>query len=138
VYPREELGRLLSESDYVVILTPLTRETRGMIDAAALRQMKPTAWLVNVARGEIVDEPALLRALREGWIAGAALDVFGDEPLPPDSPWWKAPKVLITPHNGGVRDPAFGRRGFEQFVANLGRYVRGEPLHNQVDKAAGY
>ena len=100
--------------------------------------MKPTAWLVNVARGEIVDEPALLRAPHEGWIAGAALDVFADEPPPPDSPWWQAPNVLITPHNGGVKDPAFRRQALEQFVANLERYVRGEPLLNQVDKASGY
>jgi phosphoglycerate dehydrogenase-like enzyme len=137
VYGPEGLGTLLAESDYVVLLTPLTAETRGLIGAAALRQMKPTAWLINVARGEIVDTPALLQALREGWIAGAALDVIAGEPLPADSPWWDLPNVLLTPHNGGIKNP--GAAGaFDQFVKNLGRYVRGEPLRNQVDRTAGY
>jgi phosphoglycerate dehydrogenase-like enzyme len=137
VYGSEGLGTLLAESDYVVLLTPLTPETRGLIGAAALRQMKPTAWLINVARGEIVDGPALLQALREGWIAGAALDVIAGEPLPADSPWWDLPNVLLTPHNGGNKNPdAAG--AFDQIVANLGRYVRGEPMLNQVDRAAGY
>jgi hypothetical protein len=92
----------------------------------------------DVARGEVVDEGALLRALREGWIAGAALDVFAEEPLPPDSPWWKAPNVLVTPHNGGVKDPGSRDESLRQFVDNLGRYVRGEPLSNRVDKSLGY
>jgi phosphoglycerate dehydrogenase-like enzyme len=137
VYGPDGLGTLLAESDYVVLLAPLTAETRGLIGAAALRQMKPSAWLINVARGEIVDTPALLQALREGWIAGAALDVIAGEPLPPNSPWWDLPNVLLTPHNGGIKQPS-AAGAFDQFVANLGRYVRGEPLLNQVDRAAGY
>jgi phosphoglycerate dehydrogenase-like enzyme len=138
LYPPNELDKLLAESDYVVILTPLTPETRGLIGEAQLRRMKPDTWLVNVARGEVVHEEALVRALRENWIAGAALDVFHQEPLPPDSPLWKLPNVLITPHNGGVRHPNFSGEALKQFVDNLGRYVRGEPLRNQVDKMAGY
>ncbi|HLH24533.1 MAG TPA: D-2-hydroxyacid dehydrogenase [Chloroflexota bacterium] len=138
LYPSNELDRLLEQSDYVVILTPLTPETRGLIGEPQLRRMKAAAWLVNVARGEVVDEGALVRALRERWIAGAALDVFRQEPLPPDNPLWKLPNVLITPHNGGVRHPNFSDAALNQFLDNLGRYVRGEPLKNQVDKTAGY
>ncbi len=138
VYPADQLDRLLAEADYVVVLTPLTAETRGLIGAAQLRQMKPTAWLINVARGEVVDEAALIEALRGGRIAGAALDVFAQEPLPPDSPLWSLPNVLITPHSGGVSFPRFHQEIMAQFVDNLGRYVRGEPLANLVDKQAGY
>jgi phosphoglycerate dehydrogenase-like enzyme len=138
LYPPEQLDQLLEESDYVVILTPLTPETRGLIGAAQLRHMKSEAWLINVARGEVVQEDALLQALREGWIAGAALDVFAQEPLPADSPLWKLPNVLITPHSGGVRHPNFSGEALNQFLDNLGRYARGEPLRNQVDKIAGY
>jgi phosphoglycerate dehydrogenase-like enzyme len=138
LYPPDGLDRLLEISDYVVILTPLTPETRGLIGEAQLRRMRLEAWLINVARGEVVQEEPLLRALREGWIAGAALDVFHQEPLPPDSPLWKLPNVLITPHNGGVRHPNFSSEALKQFLDNLGRYTRGEPLRNQVDKTAGY
>ncbi len=138
LYPPDQLDRLLAESDYVVLLTPLTPETRGLIGATQLRQMKSTAWLINVARGEVVQEEALIEALREGWIAGAALDVFAREPLPPDSPLWSLPNVLITPHSGGVSFPRYHQEIMAQFVDNLGRYVRGEPLKNLVDKQAGY
>jgi phosphoglycerate dehydrogenase-like enzyme len=138
LYPPNELDRLLQESDYVVLLTPLTPDTRGLIGEAQLRRMKTDAWLINVARGEVVQEEALLRALRERWIAGAALDVFRQEPLPADSPLWTLPNVLITPHNSGVRHPNFSAEALDQFLDNLGRYVRGEPLRNQVDKTAGY
>jgi phosphoglycerate dehydrogenase-like enzyme len=138
LYPVDQLQRLLAESDYVVLTTPLTPETRGMIGAAELRAMQPTAWLINVGRGEVVQEAALLQALHEGWIAGAALDVFSQEPLPPDHPLWSAPNVIITPHSGGVAHPAFAEETLQQFVDNLARYVRGEPLRNVVDKLAGY
>jgi phosphoglycerate dehydrogenase-like enzyme len=137
-YPLEQLDHLLAESDYVVILAPLTRESRGMIGAAQLGAMKPTAWLINVARGPVVQEAALVEALRAGTIAGAALDVFDQEPLPADNPLWSLPNVLITPHSSGVNFPRFHQETMAQFVDNLGRYVRGEPLANLVDKQAGY
>lgn len=138
LYPLEQLDRLLGESDYVVLVTPLTAETRGMIGEAQLRAMRPTAWLINVGRGEVVQDGALVRALQDGWIAGAALDVFSEEPLPPNHPLWSAPNLIITPHSGGVSHPAFAEETLQQFVDNLSRYLRGEPLANLVDKRAGY
>jgi phosphoglycerate dehydrogenase-like enzyme len=137
-YTPEGLGTLLAESDYVVLLTPLTDETRGLIGAAQLAAMKPTAWLINVARGEVVDEAALLRALRAGTIAGAALDVFADEPLPSDSLFWRLPNVLVTPHNAGVKDPRVASWAVDQFLDSLACYASGEPPPNQVDTRAGY
>lgn len=94
----DEWRSLLPEADYVVIATPLTPDTKGMIDAAVLRSMQASAYLINIARGAIVDEAALLMALKEGWIAGAGLDTFSTEPLPADSPFWSLPNVLVTPH----------------------------------------
>jgi phosphoglycerate dehydrogenase-like enzyme len=138
LYRADDLPRLLAESDYVVLLTPLTPETRGLIDEAALRGMRPSAWLINVARGEVVQESALLRAIDEGWIAGAALDVFAQEPLPADSRLWRMPNLLLTPHNSGVPPARLAAAGLGQFVENVGRYARGEPLQNLVDKEAGY
>ncbi|HLI25674.1 MAG TPA: D-2-hydroxyacid dehydrogenase [Chloroflexota bacterium] len=138
LYGPDGLERLLAEADYVVVVTPLTPATRGLIGAPQLRAMRPTAWLINVGRGPVVDEAALLQALREGWIAGAALDVFDQEPLPADHPLWGFPNVLLTPHNSGVRPHQFRAEIVDQFVANLRRYLAGEPLQHQVDKAAGY
>ncbi len=137
-YGPAQLDTLLAESDYVALLTPLTPETRGLIGAAQLAAMKPTAWLINLARGEVTDEAALLRALQDGTLAGAALDVFTEEPLPATSPFWRLPNVLLTPHNAGVKDPAVAAMAVDQFLENLGRYARGEPPRNQVDKRAGY
>jgi phosphoglycerate dehydrogenase-like enzyme len=138
LYPLDQLDRLLAESDYVVLATPLTPKSRGMFGEPQLRAMRETARLINVGRGEVIQEDALVRALHEGWIAGAALDVFSQEPLPPDNPLWDAPNLIITPHQGGVSHPAFAEETLEQFLDNLGRYLRGEPLRNQVDKQAGY
>ncbi|MFH2121307.1 MAG: D-2-hydroxyacid dehydrogenase, partial [Pseudomonadota bacterium] len=101
VYPRERLPELLAESDFLVLALPLTKETEGMIGEKELRGMKPTAFLINVARGAIVDEGALIRALEEKWIAGAGLDVFTREPLPPESPFYTMPNVLFSPHISG-------------------------------------
>jgi phosphoglycerate dehydrogenase-like enzyme len=116
---------------------PVTAATRGMIGEAELRQMKPTAFLVNIARGSVVDEPALVHALRKQWIAGAALDVFEEEPLPDDSPLWALPNALLTPHVAG--EPAdYARRVAEVFVDNLTRFRRGEPFRNVVDFERGY
>ena len=133
----EGLADLLADSDFVVLAAPLTAATEGMIDETALAGMKPGAWLINVARGRLVDERALLRALREGPLGGAVLDTFRDEPLMPGSPFYDLPNVIVTPHtawsSGRVLD-----RSVELFAENLRRYAAGEPLLNVVDPAAGY
>jgi phosphoglycerate dehydrogenase-like enzyme len=133
----ELLPELLGESDFVVLAAPLTPETQNMIDADALAAMKPSAWLINVARGALVDDRALLNALRDGQIGGAVLDTFRDEPLPPTSPFYDLPNVIVTPHtswsSGRVLD-----RSVELFCENLRRYAWGEPLLNVVDPSAGY
>jgi phosphoglycerate dehydrogenase-like enzyme len=131
------LPELLAESDFVVLAAPLTPETEGMIDDAALAAMKPGAWLINIARGRLVDERALLRALRDGPIGGAVLDTFAEEPLPPESPFYDLPNAIVTPHtswsSGRVLD-----RSVELFADNLRRFAAGEPLLNVVDPTAGY
>lgn len=137
VMPPDRLHDLLARSDFVVIAVPLTAETRGMIGRAELAAMKPDAWLINISRGAIVDEEALIEALREGRIGGACLDVFVQEPLPPDSPLWDMPNVIITPHNSWS-SPHIEEREIDLFLENLRRYVAGEPLLNVVDKQAGY
>lgn len=106
VYPPEELHRLLGEADYVILTVPLVADTRRLLGTAEFKSMKPAAILINVARGGIIDDAALLSALRDGTIAGAALDVFSVEPLPPDSPFWDAPNTLVTPHIAGNRTDA--------------------------------
>ncbi|HEY8491293.1 MAG TPA: D-2-hydroxyacid dehydrogenase [Dehalococcoidia bacterium] len=135
--PLSALHDLLRRSDFVVLAVPLTRETRRLIGEAELRAMKPTACLINIARGAVVDEAALVRALREGWIGGAVLDVFEQEPLPPDSPLWDLENAILSPHvSGGVDD--YDARATAIFVDNLGRYVAGQPLRNVVDPERGY
>jgi phosphoglycerate dehydrogenase-like enzyme len=136
-YTPDRLHEMLARCDYVVVATPLTPETRGLLDEAALRAMKPTAYLVNIARGGIVDEAALVRALREGWIAGAGLDVFEEEPLPADSPLWGLENALISPHVAGFT-PRYDERAAALFARNLARYLAGEPLLNRVDKSKRY
>ncbi|MGI5208625.1 D-2-hydroxyacid dehydrogenase [Spirillospora sp. CA-108201] len=137
VHPMERLGEALADADYVVLAAPLTPQTRGMIDAAALRRMRPSARLVNVGRGGLVAEDDLVEALRAGRIAGAALDVFEDEPLPPSSPLWDLPGVIVSPHMSG---DVVGWRDelVRLFADNLGRHVSGRPLRNVVDKRLGY
>jgi phosphoglycerate dehydrogenase-like enzyme len=133
----EELPRLLAESDFVVLAAPLTPETHNMIDARALDAMKPGSWLINIARGALVDDRALLNALAEGRIGGAILDAFREEPLPPTSPFYDLPNVIVTPHTawstGRVLD-----RSIELFCDNLRLFAAGEPLINLVDPSAGY
>jgi phosphoglycerate dehydrogenase-like enzyme len=134
------LDRLLAESDVLVITAPETAETRGLIDASALARMRPGALLVNVARGNIVDESALLGALRSGRLRGAALDVFWKEPLPEDHPLWEMPNVLVSPHVSPVTH-GFWRREAGLILRNLERYLRRAPLEaweNVVDKRSGY
>ncbi len=133
----EEFHEMLPECDYVVISLPLTPETRHFIGEAELRAMRPNAYLVNIARGPIVDEQALVRALREGWVAGAGLDVFEREPLPDDSPLWPLENALISPHVAGFT-PRYDERAAALFAENLNRYLVGQPLLNLVDKAKGY
>ncbi len=129
--------RLLNESDAVVICAPLTRETRGMFDLAAFQQMKRTAILVNVTRGAIVDDAALVQALEERLIAGAGLDVTPIEPLPPDHPLWKMDNVVITPHVAGA-SPLRMDRAVDLFCRNLTAFREGRPLESVIDKAKGY
>jgi phosphoglycerate dehydrogenase-like enzyme len=136
-YSPQSLHEMLAECDYVVIALPLTSETVHFVGEAELRAMKPGAYLVNIARGPIVDEEVLIQALREGWIAGAGLDVFEEEPLPSDSPLWDMENVLISPHVAGFT-PRYDERAVALFAENLRRYVEGEPLLNLVDKARGY
>jgi phosphoglycerate dehydrogenase-like enzyme len=122
------------EADVLVLTMPLTDTSRGIIGRAVLAALPAHAWLINVSRGALVDEPALLEALREGRLAGAVLDVFGTEPLPADSPWWDAPNVIVTPHASGHT-----LRFFDDLVVeNVRRYLAGEPLLNPVDPERGY
>ncbi len=137
LFPRARLRAFLSQSDFVVVTAPRTPETIGMLGEAEFRAMKRTAYYICFSRGGIADDAALLRALTEGWIAGAGLDAHSEEPLPPDSPFWTAPNTLVTPHNGATSF-ATPERGLEIFIDNLRRYLAGQPLRNVVDKRAGY
>ena len=135
--PLERLRELLSESDFVVLALPLTPETRKLIGEAELRAMKPTAYLINIARGATVDEDALIRALDEHWIAGAGLDAFSAEPLPSDSKLWELPNVIFSPHVAGVIENA-NVIATQLFSENLKRYLSGKKLLNIVNKKKGY
>jgi phosphoglycerate dehydrogenase-like enzyme len=137
LYTPDQLTEMLPECDYVVLAVPYTSATHHLIDQAALHAMKPTAVLINIARGAVVDEAALIRALREGWIAGAALDVFEQEPLPADSPLWTLEDVIISPHVAGFT-PHYDDRATALFAENLRRYLAGEPLLNQVERGREY
>jgi len=127
----DALPELLGWADYVVLALPLTDNTTGLIGPEQLSLMKPTARLINVGRGGLVDEPALIDALASGRLAGAGLDVFAVEPLPADSPLWDMPNVIITPHNSGSTERA-NERAVGIFIDNLGRFVRGDELRNEV------
>ncbi|MGI8925568.1 MAG: D-2-hydroxyacid dehydrogenase [Tepidiformaceae bacterium] len=137
LFPHSDLDRLLAESDFLVLCVPYTAETHHMIGAAQLARMKPTASLLNVARGAVVDQEALIAALRDGTIAAAALDVTDPEPLPPESPLWDMPNVIITPHISGAVE-RYGHRAADFFIANLRRYLAGEPLEHLVKPGLGY
>jgi|SRR5579875_102013 phosphoglycerate dehydrogenase-like enzyme len=136
-YPVEQLRSMLALCDYVVLSMPLTGRTAKMIGEAELRAMRPDAYLVNIARGGVVDEPALIRALQEGWIAGAGLDVTDPEPPRNDSPLYDLPNVILTPHVAGATEH-YERRLAELFADNLRRYRAGQPLRNQYDARRGY
>lgn len=137
LYPYQAVRAMVKECDFVVVATPLTPETRGLIGAGELAAMKSTAYLVNMARGGVVDQAALVSALQERRIAGAALDVFNEEPLPPNSILWKLPNVIISPHIGGL-SPFYNQRAVELLAENLKRYLSGAPLLNRFDPQRGY
>jgi len=136
-YDPAGLPKLLSRSDFVVLCVPLTAETRGMFGIDEIRKMKETAYLINVARGAVVREDVLLEALRRRWVAGAGLDVFATEPLPPEHPFYDLDNVIITPHVGGVT-PHYWERMAKVFAENFRRFLAGEPLATAVDKQRGY
>ncbi|MGH3442863.1 MAG: D-2-hydroxyacid dehydrogenase [Nitriliruptorales bacterium] len=133
----EDLHAVLPEADYVVVAVPLTAETEGMFAARELGLLRPTARLVNVSRGRVVDEEALVAALRRRGLAGAALDVFENEPLPSDSPLWEMPQVVVSPHMSGDFHGWLDALA-DVFVANYRRWRAGEDLVNVVDKQRGY
>jgi len=137
VHPPEHVSQLLSQADLVVVCLPLTEQTRGIIGEAELRCMKPSAYLVSVGRGQVIDDAALYRALKEGWIRGAGLDVWADTPLPPDSPYFDLPNVIMTPHMSGISQSVV-QRVTDLFCENLRRYLAGEELLNVIDKQHGY
>ena len=137
VYPPAGLRTLLGESDYVVLIVPLTPETAGLLGKAELSAMKPGAVLINIGRGQLVDEAALIESLQSGHLGGAALDVFATEPLPKASPLWDLPNVLVTPHSMST---ALDENEWlvDLFSDNLRRYLAGQPLRNVFDRARGY
>jgi phosphoglycerate dehydrogenase-like enzyme len=137
VVAADRLADVVGEADYLAIAAPLTEETRGAISREVISRMKPTAWIMNIARGAIVDEPAMIEALQAKRIGGAALDVFATEPLPADSPLWSLENVIVTPHNSGS-SPRVRERTLALFAENLRRYKAGEPLINRVDYGTGY
>jgi phosphoglycerate dehydrogenase-like enzyme len=130
-------NRLLAAADVVVLAAPLTTETHRLLDAAAIATMKSGAIVINVARGQLIDEGALADALEAGRLGGAVLDVFTTEPLPPDSPFWSLPNVIVTPHNSGFRTGHFDAV-IDLFAENLTRFERGVELLNRVDLQTGY
>lgn len=137
LYPPQALRSMLKECDFVVVAVPLSKDTKGLISQEELSAMQPSAFLVDVSRGGIVDQDALAAALREHRIAGAALDVFPEEPLPADHPLWKFSNVIITPHIAGI-SPHYDQRAIDLFAENLRRYLDGRPLLNLVDMSRGY
>ncbi len=137
LYPIEALHSFLAGCDFVVVTLPLTEETRSLLDANAFEAMKETAFLVNVGRGEIIDQNALVEALKNGQIAGAALDVFEEEPLPKDDPLWEMKNVILSPHVSGLSEE-LNEDTLALFIENLNRFLHDLPLYNQIDINKGY
>ncbi len=137
MFPPDQLKEMLHNSDFVVVAAPLTDETKGMMGVDEFKAMKKTAFIINIARGPIINETAMTRALKEGWIAGAGLDVFEKEPLPQESELWTMPNVIISPHSSGVseRQPY---RLVALFCDNLERYLNNKPLLNLITPGKGY
>ncbi len=137
VYSPDQLHEMLAQSDYVLVATPLTAGTRGMLGEAELKAMKTSAVIINVGRGPVMVEPALIAALEKGEIKGAALDVFDTEPLPAGHPFYRMPNVLLSPH-AADHTVGWADRAVRQFITNFERFRNGQPLENIVDKKAGY
>jgi phosphoglycerate dehydrogenase-like enzyme len=137
LYPPQAIRSMFKECDFIVITVPLTSETRKLIGAEELAALKPTAFLIDISRGGIINQADLVTTLKDNRIAGAALDVFTEEPLPSDHPLWKLPNVIITPHISGVT-PNYDQRALALFTENLQRYLEGLPLHNQLNTQKGY
>jgi phosphoglycerate dehydrogenase-like enzyme len=135
--PLEEKEKLFSQSDYLVVLLPHTPQTTNFVGQKELSMMKPSAYLINIARGQVVDEEALLLSLKEKNIAGAVLDVFSEEPLPSEHPYWKSDRLIITPHVSG-RSPYYMQRALEIFQGNLKKYPHIEGMANVIDLQKGY
>ncbi|HYX71044.1 MAG TPA: D-2-hydroxyacid dehydrogenase [Terriglobales bacterium] len=137
VFGPSDTDRVLAESDFVVLCAPLTPRTRHLIHAERLARMKPDACMINVSRGALIDDAALLAALRARRLGAAALDVFAEEPLPPGSPYWEMENVLVTPHTAAVTEKLWERH-YALLSENLRRYLAGQPLLGLVDKHKGY
>jgi phosphoglycerate dehydrogenase-like enzyme len=137
LYPPDELPALLAQSEFLVLIAPHTDATDGLIGAAELAMLPPGAVLINIGRGALVDEPAMVAALRSGALAGAALDVFASEPLPADSPLWAMPNVIVSPHSASTSDRENARLT-DLFCDNLRRYLEGRELRNVLDVEALY
>ena len=137
LYPIEALKGMLSQCDFVVLAIPLTEETRNLFTTEVFNAMKPGAFLVNVARGEVINDLALEQALKSGQVGGAVLDVFAQEPLPSDSPLWNLKNVIITPHVSGLSSHYMDDM-VALFCENLSRYIEGQALHNVIDAEKGY
>lgn len=137
LFPMDRLADVLAQSDILVVVVPLTELTRGMLDADALDLLPPGALVVDIARGGIVDEAALLERLRDGRIGGVARDVFDEEPLPPESPWWSERGALATPHVAGLA-PQYHAQTLDLVVENLTRLADGRPVLNEVNRVSGY
>jgi phosphoglycerate dehydrogenase-like enzyme len=133
----DRIDEVLRESHIILLATPLTEGTEGLISAPQLQEMRSSAWLINIARGPLIDELALRRALEAGWIGGAVLDVFSEEPLSPDSPLYRTPNLIVTPHTSWSSRRAV-ERSVDLFCDNLQRYLADEPMRNVVDLEAGY
>ncbi len=137
LYPTQAVVSMLKECDFVVVSVPLTPETQNLIAEPELAAMKPSAHLVDISRGGVVNHADLIAALQEGLVAGAALDVFPEEPLPQESPLWKLPNVILTPHIAGI-SPHYDQRAVALFIENLIRYLDEQPPLNQIDLTRGY
>jgi phosphoglycerate dehydrogenase-like enzyme len=136
-YGPEDLETMLREADYVILAAPVTSQTTGLMNAERIAAMKRDAYLINVSRGALVDEAALTTALQQHQIAGAALDVFEQEPLPANSPLWVVENLLITPHSAGLTGRIWERH-YDLFSENMRRFLTGAPLLGLVDKSRGY